>query len=51
MKAMGDLNWWAPAPLKRWHLLRNLAPDRNEHPDRYPRVETLAGATLGEASL
>jgi RND superfamily putative drug exporter len=51
MKAMGDLNWWAPAPLKRWHLLRNLAPDRNDHPDRYPRVETLAGASLGEASL
>jgi RND superfamily putative drug exporter len=49
MKAMGDLNWWAPAPLKRWHLLRNLAPDRNEHPDRYPRIETVA-AVLADAT-
>jgi RND superfamily putative drug exporter len=45
MKTMGDLNWWAPAPLRRWHDRRNLAPDRNDHPERYPVVEGFPVAT------
>ena len=39
MKVMGEANWWAPRPLREWHLRRNLAPDRNNQPERYPRVE------------
>jgi RND superfamily putative drug exporter len=50
MKVMGDANWWAPAPMRRWHQRRNLAPDRNDHPDRYPRVEGYPlGAAFSEA--
>jgi RND superfamily putative drug exporter len=44
MKVLGANNWWAPRPLRQWHLRRNLAPDRNDHPDRYPGVELEAYA-------
>jgi putative drug exporter of the RND superfamily len=50
MKAMGDLNWWAPASLRRWHLVRNLHPDTNDRLDRYPTAETAGLVRFGEAS-
>ncbi|HVA06111.1 MAG TPA: hypothetical protein VNG12_05145 [Acidimicrobiales bacterium] len=46
---MGTANWWTPRPLRQWHLRRNLAPDRDDHPDRYPRVE-LEGYPVGVAA-
>ncbi|MEV5343371.1 MMPL family transporter [Streptomyces sp. NPDC052676] len=45
MRLLGDANWWAPAPFKRWH--RRLVPAVSVRPPS-PRHEPAAGHGLHE---